>query len=83
MAVEAVVLHKVTTNVPSTSVLFDDNWKHLSNLQLVDPDFGTPEHRLNPGCQCVQAGRLWPAVRATRITFHVQDGFQMGLGWYH
>ena len=41
MAVEAVVLPKVTTNLPSTSVLFDNNWKHLSNLQLADPDFGT------------------------------------------
>ena len=42
MAVEAVVLLKVTTNVPSTSVPFDNNWKHLSNLHsLADPDFGT------------------------------------------
>ena len=41
MAVEAVVLLLVTTNVPSTSVPIDNNWKHLSNLQLTDPDFGT------------------------------------------
>ena len=42
MSMEAVVLPKGTTNVPSTSVPFNNNWKHLSNVQLADPDFGTP-----------------------------------------
>ena len=41
MAVEAVVLPKVTTNVPSMSVPFNNNWKPLSNLQLADPNFDT------------------------------------------
>ena len=44
MAVEALVLPKVTTNVLSTSVPFDNNWKHLSNLQVADHDFGTPRN---------------------------------------
>ena len=42
MAVEAVVLPKVTTDVPSTFVPFNNNLKHLSNIQLADPDFSTP-----------------------------------------
>ena len=41
MAVEAVVLPKVPNNVQCTSVLFNNNWKHLLNLQLVDPNFST------------------------------------------
>ena len=42
MAVEAVVLPKVTADVTSTSVPFNNNWKHFSKLQLADCDFGTP-----------------------------------------
>ena len=44
MAVEGVVLSKVTTNVPLTSVSFNNNWKHFSNLQLADFDFSTPRN---------------------------------------
>ena len=39
--VEAVILPEVTTEVPLTSMPFNNCWKHLSNLQLADPDFGT------------------------------------------
>ena len=44
MAVEAVVLPKVTTNLPPSPVLLSRKWKHLSNIRLVDPDFGTPRN---------------------------------------
>ena len=44
MAVDAVVLPKVTTVVPSTSVPFNNLWKHLLNFQLADPDFSTPKN---------------------------------------
>ena len=44
MAVEVVVLPEVTTDVPSTSVPFNNYWKHLPNLQLADPDFSTTGH---------------------------------------
>ena len=36
------VLSKVTTEIPSTSVTFDTKFKHLIKLQLADPNFGTP-----------------------------------------
>ena len=42
LAVEAVVLPKVTINVPSHPAPFSRKWKHLSNIRLADPDFGTP-----------------------------------------
>ena len=42
LAVEAVVLPKFTTNLPSRSVPFNRKWKHLLNICLADPDFGTP-----------------------------------------
>ena len=38
IAVETVIL----PNVPSTSVPLKTNWKHLLNIQLGDPDLGTP-----------------------------------------
>ena len=39
--VEAVVLPKVTTNLPVLSIPFSRHWKHLTNLRLADPEFGT------------------------------------------
>ena len=42
IAVETVVLPQVTTDLPSRSVPFNHKWKHLSNIRLADPDFGTP-----------------------------------------
>ena len=42
LAVEVVVLPKVTTNLPSCSVPFNCKWKHLLNICLADPNFGTP-----------------------------------------
>ena len=38
--IEALVLRKITSNVPSCFVAFDKDWKHLSNLKLADPEFG-------------------------------------------
>ncbi len=39
--VEAVILPKVTSNLPLQPVPFDQSWQHLSGIQLADPDFGT------------------------------------------
>ena len=40
--VEAFVLRKISSNIPSCSVVFNKDWKHLSNLTLADPEFGVP-----------------------------------------
>ena len=42
IAVNAVVLPKVTCELPHHHILFDSQWNHLSDLELVDPEFGTP-----------------------------------------
>ena len=42
IAVEMVVLPQVSTNLPFCLVLFNRKWKHLLNIWLADPDFGTP-----------------------------------------
>ena len=42
LVVEAVVLPKVTTDLRSCPVPFNRKWKHLSNIRLADPDFGSP-----------------------------------------
>ena len=41
-AVQALVLRKVTSDLPSSPTPFNDKWKHLSGLELADPEFGTP-----------------------------------------
>ena len=52
-----------------------DGWSWFQHSQ---------KHRLNSGCQCIQpCSTLRLVVHATSITLHVQDGFQMGPGWYH
>ena len=40
--VEALVLPKITSVLPSHPIPFSCEWKHLMNILLVDPDFGTP-----------------------------------------
>ena len=40
--VEAMVLPKITSNLPSQSVPFNSKWRHLLDLTLADPEFGTP-----------------------------------------
>ena len=44
LPVDAVILHKVTTDLPSHPTCFDQSWKHLLNIQLADPEFGTPSN---------------------------------------
>ena len=40
--VEASVLPKVTADLPTTPIFSVTQWKHLSGLELADPDYGTP-----------------------------------------
>lgn len=40
--IEALVLPRITSDLPSHPVPFNHKWKHLLNLTLADPDFGTP-----------------------------------------
>ena len=42
--VQAIVLPKVTSELPHQPVAFDKRWTHLSGIQLADPDFGSPGH---------------------------------------
>ena len=45
VSVTAVVLPKVTCDLPPSTVLFNHrHWKHLSVLKLADPDFWKPGH---------------------------------------
>lgn len=40
--VEAMILPKVTCDLPINPVQMDQAWHHLSRLRLADPDFGVP-----------------------------------------
>ena len=40
--VSAIVVPRVTCDLPLHPVPFDVNWKHLSDIQLADPTFGHP-----------------------------------------
>ena len=42
MPVEAVVLTKITSELPIHHISFDVKWKHLEGLYLADPDFNVP-----------------------------------------
>ena len=42
MAVEALILSKITSTLPLHPVSLDTKWKHLDGLELADPEFGTP-----------------------------------------
>ena len=40
--IEALVLRKITPKIPSYSVVFNNDWKYLSNQTLTNPDFEVP-----------------------------------------
>lgn len=42
LQVEAIVLPKVTSDLPLHPVSLDGKWQHLWGLQLADPEFGSP-----------------------------------------
>ena len=42
MPVEAVVLPRITTELPVQHIPFDGKWRHLKGLHLADPDFSIP-----------------------------------------
>ena len=42
MPVTAVVVPRVTCDLPVQPTPFDSKWEHLSDLNLSDPDFGQP-----------------------------------------
>ena len=42
ISVSAIVVPRITCDLPLHPVPFDVNWKHLSDIQLADPTFGHP-----------------------------------------
>ena len=42
ISVSAIIIPRVTCDLPLHPVPFDMNWKHLSDIQLADPMFGHP-----------------------------------------
>ena len=42
ISVTAVIVPRVTSNLPLKSMQLDTKWKHLSDIQFADPDFGSP-----------------------------------------
>ena len=42
IGITAIVVPKVTCDLPTYPVRFDSSWKHLTNLVLADPNFGQP-----------------------------------------
>ena len=42
ISVIAIIVQRVTCNLPLHLVPFDTSWKHLTNFQLADPTFGHP-----------------------------------------
>ena len=42
LRVEALVLPKISLELPMQQLQFDPKWNHLKGLTLADPNFGTP-----------------------------------------
>ena len=40
-SVEALILPKIISDIPTTSVRSQHDWKHLEGISLADPDYGT------------------------------------------
>ncbi len=42
LQVSAIIVPRITCDLPVQPIHFNSKWKHLSNLQLADPDYGQP-----------------------------------------
>ena len=42
-SLEALVLPRITSDIPATPVGSQCDWKHLQRISLVDTDYGTPK----------------------------------------
>ena len=79
ISVEAVVLPRITGVIPSSPVMFDPKWKHLSRIPLVNPDFGTPGNidlllGADVFCRVVRHGQRFGLSGSPSV-------FQMCFGW--
>ena len=77
--VEASVLPKVTDDLPTVPVSPVTRWKHLSELELADPDYEVPEGvdillGAKVFSQAVLDGRWYSPARAP-------SGFKTCFGW--
>ena len=78
----AFVLSKVCMDMPVSPVDSLSQWKHLTGLDIADPDFGTPAHRRAPRSQLFRRNTpSQPAVGPTRHTLCADDVLWMGPGW--
>ena len=75
LRVEALVLPKISLELPMQQVQFDPKWNQLKGLTLADPDLGTPGRvniLIGPDVYCqtvlsagssVRQDPLWPSIR--------------------
>ena len=75
------ILPKVTDDLPTFPAFRDTRWKHLSNLELADPDY-----EFLVGVEILLGGKVlvsppWRPFQSLRITVSVQDVFRLGNNW--
>ena len=79
MPVEAVVLPKITTELPVYHISLSHRWKHMEELRLADPEFDIPGSvNLLPGADLF-ASVMWHDRRVgPRGTL---SAFRTAFGW--
>ena len=78
--ITAVIVPKVTCDLPVHPVPFDSKWKHLTSLPLADPTFGRPG-RIDILLGVDVFADVLPADRSSWISSRVRDRVWMGAQW--
>ena len=76
---EASVLPKVTDELPKVPVSPVTRWKHLSDLELADPDYGVPA-----GVDILLGGKVFskPVLHGRRYSpAGASSAFKTCFGW--
>ena len=68
--VSAIVVPRVTCDLPVKPVTPQLSWSHISDISLADPDFGRPS-RINLSRHLCRVVAARPAVRTTRLSYSI------------
>ena len=77
--VSAVVVPRVTCDLPLHPIRLDQKWSHLAHIQLADPRFGDPgKIDLLLGVEVFVA-----VLRHGWLSYSTRDRIWMGPGWWY
>ena len=80
--VTAIVVPRVTCDLPFAPITLDKGWNHLEDVDLADPGFGCPG-KIDMLLGINIFVEAWPAEWTHGNPNGVRNAFWMGTGWFY